>query len=199
VDEARTPLIISSPTRMATEGESIVYQWADSVAKQMKPGSHFRHDIKKDKIEITDAGRELVRYSKPPVGEHSKAMDKLFEAIEKAIQANFRLVLDHHYMILKDKIVIVDESTGGRCLIATAEGLHQAVEARARAGSPCCRTRRADHLSELFPPLRTSERYGGIIQNFREMRASIAAGSLLHRLTADDPQGPTRSTDSRCH
>ncbi len=173
VDEARTPLIISAPTRMASQAESVVYQWADAVARQMKPGSHFRHDIKKDKIELTDTGRELVRYSKPPVGEHSKAMDKLFEAIEKAIQANFRLVRDHHYMILKDKVVIVDESTGRPMPDRHwREGLHQAVEAKERvpvhlAAEHAAQItyqsyfRRYEHLSGMS---------GTLIQNFREMR-----------------------------
>ena len=36
-------------------------------------------------------------------------MDKLIEAIEKALQANHRFVLDHHYIIHDGKVVIVDD------------------------------------------------------------------------------------------
>jgi preprotein translocase subunit SecA len=173
VDEARTPLIISAPTRMASPEEAVVYQWADDIAKKMRPGVHYRHDIKKDKLELIDAGRELVRYSNPPVGEHSKAMDKLFEAIEKAVQANSRFVLDHHYMVLKDKVVIVDESTGRPMPDRHwREGLHQAVEAKERvpihlAAEHAAEVtyqsyfRRYDHLCGMS---------GTLIQNFREMR-----------------------------
>ena len=32
IDEARTPLIIASPTRAATPEEAVVYHWADDLA-----------------------------------------------------------------------------------------------------------------------------------------------------------------------
>ena len=85
IDEARTPLIISAPTREAKPEECVMYFWADGVAQSMKRGDHFTHDIKKDKIEVTDVGRSLVRYSNPPSGPHAPAMDKLIEAVEKEI------------------------------------------------------------------------------------------------------------------
>ena len=37
IDEARTPLIIANPTRLATPEEQQVYLWADGVARQMQP------------------------------------------------------------------------------------------------------------------------------------------------------------------
>src|SRR5262249_21925604 len=36
IDEARTPLIISAPTRQATPEEQVVYLWADRLAREMK-------------------------------------------------------------------------------------------------------------------------------------------------------------------
>jgi preprotein translocase subunit SecA len=96
IDEARTPLIISSPTRIAEPHEMVMYQWADSVAKGLDAKEHFRIDLRKDKVELTEAGRHRARYSSPPAGPNSKAMDKLFEAVEKSIQAHFRFVKDHH-------------------------------------------------------------------------------------------------------
>lgn len=133
IDEARTPLIISSPTRVAKEEECVMYFWADRVAKQMKPSQHFTLDVKKDKVEITEFGRSFIRYSNPPSGPHAPAMDKLIEAVEKALQANFRFIRDHHYMIHEDKIVIIDESTGRPMPDRQwREGLHQAVEAKER-------------------------------------------------------------------
>ena len=33
IDEARTPLIISTPTRLATEEEQVVFLWADKLAR----------------------------------------------------------------------------------------------------------------------------------------------------------------------
>jgi preprotein translocase subunit SecA len=131
IDEARTPLIISAPTREAKPEECVMYYWADAVAKLMKFNEHFTLDVKKDKLEVTEAGRQLARYSQPPSGPHAPAMDKLIEAIEKALQANHRFVRDHHYMVIEDKVVIVDESTGRPMPDRHwREGLHQAVEAK---------------------------------------------------------------------
>ena len=67
-----------------------MYFWADAVAQQMKLDEHFTFDVKKDKLEVTEAGRQLARYSSPPSGPHAPAMDKLHEAIEQALQANHR-------------------------------------------------------------------------------------------------------------
>ena len=132
IDEARTPLIIANPTRDATPEEQVVYKWADAVAKKMARDEHFRLDLKKDKIEVLDAGRHLVRYSNPPTGQHAHAMDKLIEQVEKSLHAHFRFTKDHHYMISKEgKIVIIDEGTGRPMPDRHwRDGLHQAVEAK---------------------------------------------------------------------
>ena len=60
-------------TRSATADEKVVYVWADGVARMMNRDDHFFMDEKKNKIELTDKAKHLVRYSNPPVGEHSCA------------------------------------------------------------------------------------------------------------------------------
>jgi len=132
IDEAKTPLIIANPTQVATEQEQVVYHWADRIARKMKRDTHFTIDLKKDKVELTDDGRHLVRYSDPPRGAHTEAMDKLIEAMEKAVQSHHRFVKDQHYMISSEgKIVIIDEGTGRPMPDRHwRDGLHQAVEAK---------------------------------------------------------------------
>ncbi|WP_020471658.1 preprotein translocase subunit SecA [Zavarzinella formosa] len=173
IDEARTPLIISSPTRDAKPEECVMYYWADALAKSMKPGEHFTLDVRKDKIEVTESGRALTRYSNPPSGPHAPAMDKLIEAIEKALQANYRFVLDHHYMIHEDKIVIIDESTGRPMPDRQwREGLHQAVEAKERTTIHLA----ADHAASVTYQsyfrqyVRLAGMTGTIVQNSPEVR-----------------------------
>jgi preprotein translocase subunit SecA len=140
VDEARTPLIISAPTRLATLEEQVVFQWSDQLAQQMEPEKHFTFDPKKQKLELTSEGKQLARYANPPTGPHSHAMDKLHEHIEQALQAHYRFRRGQHYIIEGEgedkKIVIVDENTGRRMPDRHwREGLHQAVEAKeAREG-----------------------------------------------------------------
>ncbi len=132
IDEARTPLIISGPTRLATPEESQVYTWANELAVKMEPNRHFTFDMKKQKLELTNEGQQLARYSNPPSsGADSLAMDKLHERIEQALHAHYRFRRDQHYMIDKDKIVIIDEFTGRRMPDRHwREGLHQTVEAK---------------------------------------------------------------------
>jgi preprotein translocase subunit SecA len=146
IDEARTPLIISAPTRPATAEEQVVYVWANDLAKAMILDQHFTLDEKKQKIELTEEGRHLLRYSNPPVGEHSHAMDKLHEHVERSIQSHHRFRRDQHYMIEKNKIVIIDEFTGRRMPDRHwREGLHQAVEAKEQVPI----TKAADHAAQI--------------------------------------------------
>jgi preprotein translocase subunit SecA len=173
IDEARTPLIISAPTREAKPEECVMYYWADDVAKQMRLGEHFTLDVKKDKIEVTELGRQLARYSSPPSGPHAPAMDKLIEAIEKAIQANYRFVLDHHYMVIDNKVVIVDEATGRPMPDRHwREGLHQAVEAKEKAPIHVA----ADHAASITYQsyFRQYQKLAGmtgtVLQNWKEIR-----------------------------
>lgn len=173
IDEARTPLVISTGTRPATEAESVVYKWADKLAKEMIRNQHFYLDEKKQKVELSDDGRHLIRYSNPPFGEHSHAMDKLHEHVERALHANYRFRLDQHYMILEDKIVIIDESTGRPMPDRQwNEGLHQAVEAK--EGVPI--NYKSDHAAQItyqsFFKLYTklAGMTGTAIQNYWELR-----------------------------
>jgi preprotein translocase subunit SecA len=146
IDEARTPLIIAAPTRLASEEESVVYVWANQLGKQMARDQHYTLDEKKEKLELTEEGKQLVRWSNPPVGPHSHAMDKLHEHVERAIQAHHRFRRDQHYMIDKDKVVIIDEFTGRRMPDRHwREGLHQAVEAK--EGAPI--TLASDHAAQI--------------------------------------------------
>jgi preprotein translocase subunit SecA len=146
IDEAKTPLIISAPTRPATPEEQVVYKWANEIARVMVRDTHFTLDEKKQKIELTDEGRKVVRYAGAPVGPHSHAMDKLHEHIERGLHAHFRFRLDQHYMIEKEKVVIIDEYTGRRMPDRHwREGLHQAVEAK--EGVPI--TLAADHAAQI--------------------------------------------------
>ena len=133
IDEARTPLIISQETRHATEVEKIPFLWADALVKQMAMNEHFLFDQKKQKLELTGKGKQLMRYSNPPTdgGGESSAMDKLQERVEQALQAHYRFRLDQHYMVDKDKIVIIDEFTGRKMPDRQwRDGLHQAIEAK---------------------------------------------------------------------
>ena len=202
VDEARTPLIIANPTRPATAEEAVVYQWADKLVQTMKRDEHYKLDVKKDKLELTDAGRQIVRYSNPPAGPHAHAMDKMIEAIEKALQAYYRFRLDQHYMVNKEgKIVIIDEGTGRPMPDRHwRDGLHQAVEAKEKVQI----TVQSDHAAQItyqnFYKLykKLAGMSGTLIPNFREMRrvykrwvTKVPTNRPIKRSMATDAVYPT--------
>jgi len=146
IDDARTPLIIGGPTRNATPEESAVYSWADGIARAMKPSEHFFLDEKKNKIELTDGGRQVLRWANAPTGEHSHAMDKLQEHVERALWAHYRYRLDQHYMIHENKVVLIDESTGrAQPDRHWRDGMHQAVEVKERVPV----TKSTEHAAQI--------------------------------------------------
>ncbi len=127
IDEARTPLIISSPS--ITSGNA--YEQFAKVVRQLKP-NHYEVDEKRKATVLTDEGVEKV--------EKILGIDNLYATenirtiyhLDQALRAQTLFKRDKDYVVTKDgEIVIVDEFTG-RLLKGRRynEGLHQAIEAK---------------------------------------------------------------------
>jgi preprotein translocase subunit SecA len=174
IDEAKTPLIIANPTRLAEPEEQVVFKWADRVARAMKRDQHFLMNARKDKVELTDEGKQLVRYSNPPTGKHAKAMDKMHEAVERALHAHHRFMRDHHYMVnSENKVVIIDEGTGRPMPDRHwRDGLHQAVEAKENVQINMPSTHAAQITFQNFYRLyeKLAGMSGTLVPNFWELR-----------------------------
>src|SRR5262245_37074463 len=101
-------------------------------------------------------------------------MDKFHEAVERALHAYHRFVLDHHYMVSPEKkIVIIDEGTGRPMPDRHwRDGLHQAIEAKEAVQI----TVQADHAAQItyqnFYKLykKLAGMSGTLMPNFWEMR-----------------------------
>jgi preprotein translocase subunit SecA len=166
IDDAKTPLIIGGMPQPASEPEQIVYKWADRLARGMRRDEHFTLDEKKQKIELTEEGKTLARYSNPPSGPDSHAMDKLHEHLERGLHAHYRFRRDQHYMIENDKVVLIDEGTGRRQPDRHwRDGLHQAVEAK--ESIPI--TKATDHLAQI-----TFQRYFRLYKKLSGMTGTAA-------------------------
>jgi preprotein translocase subunit SecA len=206
IDEAKTPLIIANPTRLAEPDEQVVFIWADNIARQMKRDEHFTLNLKKDKIEITDAGRYLVRYSNPPTGKHAKALDKLLESVEKALHAHYRFNRDQHYMINpKDqKVIIIDEGTGRpQPDRHWRDGLHQAVEAKEKVPINMPSEHAAQITYQNFYRLyhKLAGMSGTLLPNFWELRkvyrrwtSKVPTNKPCMRVVMPDEVYPTEDT-----
>jgi preprotein translocase subunit SecA len=126
IDEARTPLIISSPA----EDMSSRYNEFSVIANGLVAKTDYEVDEKYKTCNLTDIG---VRKVEKILGVEN-LYEKDFESIhliENAIRAKNLYIKDKDYVIKENEIVIVDEFTGrlmpGR---RWSEGLHQAIEAK---------------------------------------------------------------------
>lgn len=127
IDEARTPLIISAPSR---EGENLYTQFAE-IARQLKAEEHYTVDEKLKSIALTNAGIEAAERLLGIDNIYTEKGIKYVHHLETAVRAKALFTRDKEYVIRDGEAVIVDEFTGrlqpGR---RWSDGLHQAVEAK---------------------------------------------------------------------
>lgn len=131
IDEARTPLIISA---LPGEDEKIAaeaYHWAAEVQSQFVEDEHYEYDHDERTIELSLAGRQLVRGLPKPSAMDRLPLSTIYEYVQRAIKVKREMFLNRQYVVRDGEIVIVDEFTGrlaeGRKWRA---GIHQAVEAQ---------------------------------------------------------------------
>jgi len=126
IDEARTPLIISSPAEDAT---ATYYTFA-RVAAQLQPETDYVIEEKHNAVALTEEG--IARAEKLL---HVKNMYEgdvtAVHYLDNAVKAKALYHKDKEYVVKDGEVIIVDEFTGrlmpGR---RWSDGLHQAVEAK---------------------------------------------------------------------
>ena len=126
IDEARTPLIISSPAEDATE---TYYSFA-RVATQLEPERDYVVEEKHHAANLTEEGiaraERLLRVKNLYEGDVTAV-----HYLDNAVKAKALYHRDKEYVVKDGEVVIVDEFTGrlmpGR---RWSDGLHQAVEAK---------------------------------------------------------------------
>ncbi|MES2314827.1 MAG: preprotein translocase subunit SecA [Patescibacteria group bacterium] len=127
IDEARTPLIISAPTR---DAESVYKQFA-SLTSSYKKDEDFTVDEKRKAIQLLGPGIEKAEKSLGITNLYTDAGIKFVHHLETAVRAKALYSKDVDYVVKDNEIVIVDTFTGrlqpGR---RWSEGLHQAIEAK---------------------------------------------------------------------
>ena len=126
VDESRTPLIISGPKEISDNK----YEIANTLALSLELKTHYEIDEKARNILLTEAG-SLYCENNLNVSDLYDPRNAWISFILNALKAKELYILDTHYIVRNDEIIIVDEFTGrimeGR---RWGDGLHQAVEAK---------------------------------------------------------------------
>jgi preprotein translocase subunit SecA len=131
IDEARTPLIIASLGDKARDQIVATYQWAAEFASRFEEDEHYEYDHDQKKVELTAAGRQLLRTLPQPELLRTVGLIDLYQYMERAIKVARDYLLDREFVIRDGEVVIVDEYTGrlaeGR---KWRDGIHQAIEAK---------------------------------------------------------------------
>jgi preprotein translocase subunit SecA len=127
IDEARTPLIISS------EGEGLygseVYKQAMSLARDLVQRKDF-HVIRTDRlVELTDEGMARIHDFDWSQAGFAGNEEQREELVRQALVALYLFHLDKHYLVKDNKVQIIDEYTGRLMADRSWErGLHQLIE-----------------------------------------------------------------------
>ncbi|MDQ2933064.1 MAG: preprotein translocase subunit SecA, partial [bacterium] len=127
IDEARTPLIISAPTR---DAEATYKQFANMV-RSFTVEQDYLVDEKHHAITLTSDGITKAEKILGIDNIYTEKGIKYVHHLETAIKAQALYSKDKEYVVKGNEIIIVDEFTGrmqpGR---RWSDGLHQAVEAK---------------------------------------------------------------------
>ena len=132
IDEARTPLIISTTMMTARDKANIkAYEWSSQFVTSLDPTLHYTYNSEKKEASLTKEGRRAIRSTSTPQGMDAIPMESIYEFVERAIRADRGMLRDRDYMVDNDEVLIIDENTGrtmpGR---KWRGGLHQAIEAK---------------------------------------------------------------------
>ena len=130
IDEARTPLVIGL-TEPNDPGTVNLYRWCRRTIRELRPELDFVYEPEQRQADLTPAGcRKVLLMSKSSL---LNAIDteRLYHHVEQALTADLGFRRDRDYVVVKDEVRIVDESTGrimeGR---KWQDGLHQSIEAK---------------------------------------------------------------------
>ncbi len=130
IDEARTPLIISSEQGDRLTQEAL-FRWCAGAVGQFALDEHLEAEADTGRLELTRPGFRLIRSLPKPPQLDELPMSDIIDALLQAAYAATNLRRDEQYVVRDGKVQIVDEFTGrvaeGR---KWRNGIHQAVEVR---------------------------------------------------------------------
>jgi preprotein translocase subunit SecA len=127
IDEARTPLIVSTEA----EESGSFYKTFSDIATTLIPETDYTVDEKRKAISLTDAGISKAESTLGISNIYTEKGIKYVHHLETAVRAKALFLLDRDYVVRDGEVIIVDPFTGrmqpGR---RWNEGLHQAIEAK---------------------------------------------------------------------
>ncbi|HUU01335.1 MAG TPA: preprotein translocase subunit SecA [Myxococcota bacterium] len=129
IDEARTPLIISGPSRADTG----LYEQVDRIVGRLEAGKHFTVEAKTRTASLTEAGFATLQRKLGVDNLADPDNLEIFHAVHQSVLAHGVYQLDVDYIVEEGQVFIVDEFTGRVSEDKRySDGLHQAIEAKER-------------------------------------------------------------------
>jgi preprotein translocase subunit SecA len=129
IDEAVTPLIISRKHDNEPLRQACVV--AHDLASALQPGEDYRADVRTHEVVLLRSGLAKLHARAESLPGMWRGEVRRSELVVQALRAREFFQRGKQYVVIEDKVVIVDEFTGRMMPQRTwREGLHQAVEAK---------------------------------------------------------------------
>ncbi|MEK7511800.1 MAG: preprotein translocase subunit SecA [Patescibacteria group bacterium] len=127
IDEARTPLIISSPA----EESAGLYKKFSQLVPRLQENTDYNVDEKMRAATLTDEGIEKIEKWLGVGNIYTEGGMQFAHHLEQALNAHALYKNDRDYVVKDGEVIIIDEFTG-RLMYGRrySEGLHQAIEAK---------------------------------------------------------------------
>ncbi len=127
IDESRTPLIMSAPTKDNSE----LYKVADKFVRTLSK-EDYEIDLKERAVRLTESGFTKAERAFNIENISDANNMELNHFINNAMKAHHLFMIDADYIVNAQKeIIIIDQNTG-RAMVGRrySDGLHQAIEAK---------------------------------------------------------------------
>ena len=127
IDEARTPLIISGPSREPLEE----YKRFAAAVTKLNPDADYEVDTKGRSVALTEQGIDRLERETGILDIYDEANYRYVHFMQQAINARALYRRDRDYIVRGRRVILIDHFTGrlmpDRKL---SDGLHQAIEAK---------------------------------------------------------------------
>ncbi|TWU42607.1 preprotein translocase subunit SecA [Novipirellula artificiosorum] len=138
IDEARTPLIVTSSTGPIDSADRSAYLWAAQIARSLSTSCDYVVPTDTNAVALTPLGYSKLSRSPMPADMNSMTTTAIVHFVERAIESIHRLRRDQHYILLDNRVFLVDEFTGRTQPDRSfADGMQQAIEAREGVNITC--------------------------------------------------------------
>lgn len=134
IDDARTPLIISGASEDSSQLYALIYKLIDTLNEE----SEVTIDVKDQLVQLTDDGYEKLQqalYDSALIADSTSLYDlentNICHYVNACLKAKHLKKRDHHYVVDKNGITIIEENTGRKAVGRRwGDGIHQGIEAK---------------------------------------------------------------------